>query len=249
VQREQAKYPLLAIANPIYQREPSIKKNKSNASVSELRSSSYFELMGGDFAPLPETEKEVKLIKKILSAPEESNPLQLRQNAARSNVFRLHDNGYLDDYRYIVFSCHGILPGEIDNVSQPALVLSLPDPETGPNGYLTMKDVFQLQLNAQFVTLSACNTGQGQSVKGEGVMGLTRAFMYAGTPSISVTLWSIETSSAAMLTTGFYANLKAGLRKAEALRKIKLRMIRGEESRLYRHPFFWAPMVIFGDGR
>ncbi len=98
------------------------------------------------------------------------------------------------------------------------------------------------------VTLSACDTGRGKEIRGEGIMGLTRAFMYAGTPAVSVTLWPVESGSAKTLSTGLYKNLKAGKTRAEALREIKLRMIRGEEGKLFQHPFFWAPVVIFGDG-
>jgi CHAT domain-containing protein len=73
--------------------------------------------------------------------------------------------------------------------------------------------------------------------------------MYAGTPAISVTLWSVESQSAKTLSTGLYENLKAGRGRADALREIKLRMIRGEEDENYRYPFFWAPLILFGDGR
>ncbi len=78
--------------------------------------------------------------------------------------------------------------------------------------------------------------------------------MYAGTPAVSVTLWSVESESAKILSTGLYKNLRDGMSRAEALREIKLRMVRGEEPvpedkrELYQHPFFWAPMVIFGNG-
>jgi len=81
------------------------------------------------------------------------------------------------------------------------------------------------------------------------VIGLTRAFMYAGTPAISVTLWSVESISAKILSTGLYENLQADRGRAEALREIKLRMIHGKEDKMYRYPYFWAPVVLFGDGR
>ncbi|MFC1886794.1 CHAT domain-containing protein [Thermodesulfobacteriota bacterium] len=154
----------------------------------------------------------------------------------------------IDDYRYLVFACHGILPGEISYVDQAALVLSDPDPVSQKEGFLTMADVFGLKLNADLVTLSACNTGRGKTVKGEGVMGLTRAFMYAGTPAITVTLWSVNSMSAKQINVGFFQNLKAEESRAEALRKIKLRMIQGKEGETWQHPFYWAPVVIFGDG-
>jgi len=126
--------------------------------------------------------------------------------------------------------------------------LTRPDP-AGGDGFLTMADTFGLRLNADLVTLSACNTAMGIHIKGEGVLGLTRAYMYAGTSAISVTLWSVESMSALKMSTGLYENLKAGKGRAEALRDIKLRMIRGEEDETYRYPFFWAPVVLFGDGK
>ena len=112
-----------------------------------------------------------------------------------------------------------------------------------------MADVFGLQLNTKLVALSACNTGRGIPVNGEGVMGLTRAFMYAGTPAVAVTLWSVESRSARDLDIGFFRQLNAGLPPAQALQAIKVQMLRGELGESYRHPYYWAPFVVFGDGR
>jgi tetratricopeptide (TPR) repeat protein/CHAT domain-containing protein len=249
--KETPAYPLLAFANPVYQKKDADKKPEpeNKTTIKGLRTRAYLDIMGGIFEELPNTEDEVKEIKKILKAPDETQPLQLRELASRTTVFAFNQAKKLDDYQYIIFSCHGILPGEIDRVTQPALVLSLPDPATGTDDYLTMGDVFGLKLNADLVTLSACNTGKGKAVRGEGVMGLTRAFMYAGTPTISVTLWSVESGSAKTLSTGLFGNLTKSKDKAQALRLIKLKMISGEYGKLYQHPFFWAPVVIFGDGK
>ena len=119
------------------------------------------------------------------------------------------------------------------------------------HAYLTMKDVFGLQLNADFVSLSACNTGRGEQIKGEGVRGLTRAFMYAGTPAVSVTLWEIESQSAKSLNTGIFKHLvktPSNPSLAKALQKIKLEMLSGKGKPYEYHPYFWAPFVIWGDG-
>jgi tetratricopeptide (TPR) repeat protein len=264
--KEKAPYPLLAFANPVYSKAmtdasskprtapPSPPEDKTLAgrgasSVSSMRTRAYLDIMGGAFPELPDTEDEANEIKTLLEAPDKSLPLQLREAASRSNVFTLNDEDKLKDYRFLLFSCHGIAPDAVDPLVQPALVLSLPDPKTGKEEYLTMADAFGLKLNADLVTLSACNTGRGKVQKGEGVMGLTRAFMYAGTPAISVTLWSVESGSAKTLSTGLFRELKEGKGRAEALRDIKLSMLRGEKGDLYRHPFFWAPVVLFGDGK
>lgn len=225
-QRQRPDHPLLAFANPDYQQET-------------------FDA----FVPLPDTESEVKAIKEALLAPDAPDPLQLRDKAARSRVFKFNEKKTLDDYRYLVFATHGILPGEIDRATQPALILSDPDPLTGGEGFLTMADVFGLDLNADLVALTACNTGRGTGVRGEGVMGLTRAFMFAGTPAITVTLWSVESESIKELNVGMFKNLTAHMGRAHALREIKLRMLRGKEKGAWTHPFYWAPMVLFGDGR
>jgi len=243
-----ARFPLLAFANPVYGKSQTSGATRGESPVGDLRARVYSDLMGGTFLELPETEDEAREIKTILMAPDSSMPLQLRQYASRSNVLKLNEAQKLADYRYVVFSCHGVIPEVTNRVSQPALVLSHPDPAGGA-GFLTMADTFGLRLNADLVTLSACNTGRGQEVGGEGVMGLTRTFMYAGTSAISVTLWSVESISAERVSTGFYENLQAGKGRAEALREIKLRMIHGEEEKMYRYPFFWAPVVLFGDGR
>ena len=243
-----ARFPLLAFANPVYGRSAAPGATRGEPTVADMRTRAYLNLMGGTFLELPETEEEAREIKTILMAPDSSMSLQLRQEASRSNVLKLNEAQKLSDYRYVVFSCHGVVPDVTNQVSQPALVLSQPDP-AGGDGFLTMADTFGLRLNADLVTLSACNTGRGEEVRGEGVMGLTRAFMYAGTSALSVTLWSVESISAKRLSTGLYENLQAGKGRAEALRDIKLRMIHGEEEETYRYPFFWAPVVLFGDGR
>jgi CHAT domain-containing protein len=239
----QPPYPLLAFANPSYDKDP--KGQAEEGSVRGLQTRAYKAILRGGFIDLPETEDEARAIKAVLQAPEASNPLQVKEAASRSTVFSLNQAGKLAAYRYLVFACHGVLPGEVDVVVQPALVLSHPEKE----GYLTMGDVFGLQLNADLVSLSACNTGRGSEVKGEGVMGLTRAFMYSGSPAVSVTLWSIESQSAKELDVGMFRYLAQKQGRAEALRQIKLDMLRGEKGEQYRHPFFWAPLVVFGDAQ
>jgi CHAT domain-containing protein len=160
-------------------------------------------------------------------------------------VFAFHENGRLDEYRYLVFATHGVLPGEIDAITQPALVLSYPEQE----GYLTMADVFQLKCNADLISLSACNTGMGEYQANEGVIGLTRSFMFAGTSAVTVTLWSVESQSAKELNVGLFEHLAAGQSPAQALQAAKLNLLRGEKGEHYRHPYYWAPFVLFGDGQ
>ena len=107
---------------------------------------------------------------------------------------------------------------------------------------LSAYEIFNLKLRADLVVLSACETGLGKEVKGEGLMSLTRAFMYAGTPSVVVSLWNVNDESAADLMIRFYRNLKtARMSKAEALRQAQLETINDNG-----FPFFWAPFVLVG---
>ncbi|MDM8552361.1 tetratricopeptide repeat protein [Desulfobacterales bacterium HSG2] len=249
--KETPRHPFLAFAHPVYQSGKSGTLPSDSSEISRLRTRAYQDFMS-KFSDLPETEAEAREIMEILKASAASDPLQLRQKASRSNVFRFNKEKRLDDYRYVLFACHGLIPDDekMNRILQPALVLSHPDPENREPGFLTMADAFGLSLNADLVALSACNTGRqdtaGNVRKGEGARGLTRAFMYAGTPAVSVTLWSVESESAKVLNTGLFRNLGAGKDRAEALREIRQRMISGKEGELYRHPFFWGPTVIFG---
>jgi CHAT domain-containing protein len=198
------------------------------------------------FNSLEETEHEAKAIIQLFNPPESSKPLQLRKNASRSKVLSLSKTQNLDDYKYIIFSCHGVIPDETTSTNQPALVLSQPDPKSDYCKYLTMSDIFNLKMNADLVTLSACNSGIGTYIRGEGLNGLTRAFMYAGTSSVTVTLWRVSSSSEKVLNIGLFKNLKNNIPKAKALQLIKLSMISGKEGVFYKHPYFWAPVILFG---
>ncbi|NJO17987.1 MAG: tetratricopeptide repeat protein [Thioploca sp.] len=195
-----------------------------------------------DFSPLPNTAEEAKKIAQVLK---DSDALYLQENATMDTLMQLNDNKKLKDYRYLLFATHGIIPGKTSYFDQPALALAHVHPETG-QGLLKMADVFALELNAELVSLSACNTGLGQNERGEGMIGLTRAFMFAGTPVIAVTLWSVDTYATEQLNVNFFEQLGKINNPAEALREVKLKMIHGIQEK-YRHPYYWAPFVVFGN--
>lgn len=237
---------LLAFADSVY--EPCLDNNSGTIArartVAQLRTNAYRAAIGAICFPrLPETASEAKVIAQLFKAPK--SDLHLGEQANKTTVFNLNDSGQLSNYRYLLFATHGLLPYEVQGLTQSALVLSYPQTQ----GYLTMADAFTLQLNADFINLSACNTGRGQKFKGEGIMGLTRAFLYAGTSAISVTLWAVESASAEKLSIGIFSNLNQGKNPAEALRQIKLKMIAGKAAQpYYKQPFYWAPFVVYGNG-
>ncbi|MDM8568694.1 CHAT domain-containing protein, partial [Thiotrichales bacterium HSG1] len=238
---------LLAFADPAYAEcaEDSDDRSFKARSLTQLRGSAFRDVMGAVCFPrLPETANEAKSIAAFFT--DTNSTVYLGKKANKNVLFNLNQTGDIANYQYLLFALHGLLPNEIKGLAQSSLVLA--DNET--NDYLTMADTFNLQLNADFINLSACNTGGGKQVKGEGILGLTRAFMYAGTQAIGVTLWSVESASAEELSVGIFANLKTGKTTAESIRQIKLKMIAGEANQAhYKHPFYWAPFVMYGNGR
>ena len=107
-------------------------------------------------------------------------------------------------------------------------------------------DSLQLKLNADLVTLSACRTAVGKLIMGEGVVGLSRAFIYAGARSTVVSLWNVNDVATAELMKSFYQNLGRGMAKDEALRQAKLALLRNPQ-RTWHHPYYWAPFVLVGE--
>ncbi|MBU0580034.1 MAG: CHAT domain-containing protein, partial [Candidatus Margulisbacteria bacterium] len=111
------------------------------------------------------------------------------------------------------------------------------------DGFLTMGEVMNMKLGAEIAVLSACKTGLGETVSGEGIMGMGRAFQYAGAKSVLMSLWSVEAASTNMMTEKFFEVLKQGKSNSEALKEARAYI----RSQGYEHPFFWAPFILVGD--
>jgi CHAT domain-containing protein len=150
----------------------------------------------------------------------------------------------LGRYRIVHFATHGLLNGEHPELS--GLVFSLVDEDGKPqDGFLRLHEIFNLRLPADVVTLSACQTALGREVRGEGLIGLTRGFMYAGAPRVVASLWQVDDLATAELMKRFYQGmLKEGLRPAAALRAAQLEMAKQKR---WASPFFWSAFVIQGD--
>lgn len=149
----------------------------------------------------------------------------------------------LADYRIVHFATHGVLNDEHPELS--GVVLSLFD-EKGQSqeGFLRLHDIYNLNLPVDLVVLSACNTGLGKEVKGEGLIGLTRGFMYAGASSVVASLWKVDDEATAELMRLFYGYmLRDGLSPAAALRKAQVSM---SQQKRWQSPYFWAGFVIQG---
>lgn len=152
----------------------------------------------------------------------------------------------LDEFRYVHFATHGLINSRYPELS--SLALSAFDENGAPQpGFLRLHDIYSLKLRADLVVLSACETALGKDVRGEGLIGLTRGFMYAGATGVIASLWRASDEATATLMQEFYRlMLKKNLEPADALRKAQLAIFR---QRKWRDPYYWAGFVLQGDWR
>jgi CHAT domain-containing protein len=224
---------LLAVGDPVY--PAGIEKQEASGDPqvqAALR-------RGLRLVPLPASRNEVKEIAGIFPGTRTLLGPAATEEAIKSlapQARRLH------------FACHGLLDERFPLNS--ALALSIPkNPEQGrDNGLLQAWEIFEeLRLDADLVTLSACDSGLGKEIGGEGLVGLARAFQFAGARSVLASLWSVSDVSTAGLMKDFYGHLRNGRTKDEALRAAQVDQIRGKPGSA--HPFYWAAFQLTGDWR
>ncbi len=200
-------------------------------------------MQGLPLARLAGTRTEAEQIVKLAKASGGQADVWLDLDASEGNI----DARDVSKYRVLHIATHGLLDAERPQFT--GLVLSLVGNKT-EDGFLRTDEVFNLRLGSPLVMLSACETGLGKEKRGEGVMGLTRAFMYAGAPTVGVSLWSVADKSTAELMTDFYKRLLAttatDVSASAAMRDAQLAMIAGKK---YSAPYYWAPFVLVGDWR
>jgi CHAT domain-containing protein len=192
-----------------------------------------------ELPPLPDTADEVRTIARVLGASPDA--VNLREAASETRVKSVA----LREYHVIHFATHGLVAGDLSGLSEPALVLTPPEvPSEADDGLLTASEIAALELDADWVVLSACNTAAGAGEGAEALSGLARAFFYAGARALLVSHWSVFSTAATQLTTKTFATLAADPRlgRAEALRRSMLMLI--EEGQA---PSYWAPFVIVGE--
>jgi len=203
---------------------------------------------------LPDTALELKSVALALQA-DPAKVLNLGKSANEAKV-KTTD---LSKFKVIAFATHGLVPGELDGLTQPALALSAPDvADSDGDGLLTMEEILSLKLDADWVVLSACNTAAGAAAGAEAASGLGRAFFYAGTRALLVTNWSVHSESARELMTDLFKRQAKDpkLTRGEALRQAMMALVDGpgylnsdgKTEFAYAHPLFWAPYTIIGDG-
>jgi len=189
---------------------------------------------------LPATRDEAKAIMAL--APAQTSKQALDFNASLQTA----TSAELSQYRYVHFATHGFLDAVHPELS--GIVLSLVDENGNPqDGFLRAHEVYNLKLPAELIVLSACQTGLGKEVKGEGLVGLTRGFMYAGAPRVVVSLWSVNDEATAELMARFYRGmLQDKLRPAAALRAAQVSLMKEKQ---WQSPFYWASFTLQGEWR
>jgi CHAT domain-containing protein len=245
-----ASKPYLGIANPVLDGPPRVAEASRDQIVRGAKLPRLETLYRGgavDVAavraliPLPDTEGEVRSIARSVGA--QSSDLLVGDDATETRVKSLN----LRDYRVVHFATHGLVEGDLRNL-EPALVLTPPEEgraDDADDGLLTASEIARLDLNADLVVLSACNTAAGSTIIADAFSGLASAFFIAGARTLMVSHWSVISEAAVELTTGTFARLTGPERmtRAEALRRAMVAAIDAG-----RGPHYWAPFTIFGDG-
>ncbi|WP_439638146.1 CHAT domain-containing protein [Spirulina sp.] len=190
----------------------------------------------GGISRLPGTRREAETLQTF--APDALTVLDFDANQTWI------DTAPLDQYRSIFFSTHGCIDNENPELSGLVLTLFDKSGEEKADGFLRLNEIFGLKLNADLVVLSACQTGRGETVSGEGMVGMTRGFMYAGAERVVVSLWDVSDDATAELMGQFYGDIEAGKTTAQALHAAQLQLWEK-----YQDPRLWAAFTLQGDWR
>ncbi|MEH1786653.1 MAG: DUF2225 domain-containing protein [Nostoc sp.] len=237
---------LVVLADPIFSSdderlEGKVKVSPSSVPESNLDSQALTRSAQDsdvNFQRLRFTRQEAEQILSLVPVSDRKQAFDF--NASRTTA----SSENLSQYRIIHFATHGILNSKHPELS--GVVLSLFDDQGRPqNGFLRLHDIFNLNLQAELVVLSACKTGLGEEVKGEGLVGLTRGFMYAGSPRVVVSLWSVDDQATSELMKVFYKKmLQEKLKPAAALRTAQIEIWRTQK---YSAPYYWAAFTLQGE--
>jgi CHAT domain-containing protein/tetratricopeptide (TPR) repeat protein len=192
---------------------------------------------GFAFERLPGTATEVQSIASLLRARNEKVEVRLGASATKGEILDTD----LSKYRFVHFATHGVSPVDT-GIKEPFLVLSYDGVDLS-RMRLSMSEIIGLKLRSESVVLSACNTGSGTISRAEGVMSLGRAFLAAGSSSVTVSLWRVSDKSTAVLMKNYYEGLLEGKKKSVALAEARRAVFASGD----KDPFFWAPFIVMGE--
>ncbi|MGA9768034.1 MAG: CHAT domain-containing tetratricopeptide repeat protein [Blastocatellia bacterium] len=230
------KMELLAFADPLFgpESKKSVQRRAGNKHLPIARQRQF--LRGFQLAPLPRTRDEVEYIASLF--PADRQHVYLSKDSVEERVKQTS----LRRYRRLHFATHSLV--DEASPSRSAVVLTLDD-DPDEDGLLEVSEISELDLDCELVVLSACQTGHGQLLSGEGIIGLSRAFLCAGARSVVVSLWNVSDISTAQMMKHFYHSLVDNNSSAAALREAKLRMIESRSE--MRHPYYWGAFVLIGN--
>jgi tetratricopeptide (TPR) repeat protein len=237
---------MLVMADPVFQHQDARAQPVSNIVVAQAEKDFSIMLMshlesamgsGFSFERLPGTGELADNLFKIFDG---EPSIRTGLAASKKSFFEELVHGRAK-YGKIVVATHGLFTRDIPALREPVLVLTLTP--AGTDGFVRMSEVTGLRMNADVVALTACQTGLGRHISGEGTMGMGRAFQYAGARTVLMTLWSVAEETSVKLVEAFFKHLKSGKGKLEAI-KLARHEVRAEG---FDHPFFWAAFILAGE--
>jgi tetratricopeptide (TPR) repeat protein len=237
---------LLVVADPVFEMEDNRAPEASSAKPPQNDVQFCLQMMqtiedsdngGLIFKRLTETGTLADKLVKMYGA----DCLSLTGLQANKEDFLSKIGPKIEQYGSLVFATHGVMSTHVPGLMEPFLALTMTPP--GTDGFLKMSDILSLKMNADVVALTACQSGLGKELSGEGVMSMGRAFQYAGAKSVLMSLWKVEEKSATSLAESFFKYRKQGKTKLESLKAAR------DDIRIagYKHPFFWSAFILVGE--
>jgi CHAT domain-containing protein len=231
---EKPRKDILAFGDP-YFGNPKTKENGDDV-FQDFFSSNVYSAGALNFYRLKYSGMEIDKIAPLFK--KSKTTVFLRKNASEDQLKKPGLN--LENYKIIHFATHSIIDNNIP--ARSSIVLSL-DEDPTEDGFLQMREIYNLKLNSDLVTLSSCQTGLGELIRGEGIEGINRAFFYAGASSVLMSLWAVNDQASYQLMERFYYHICSSESIKNALRKAKLEMI---NSGVLSHPYYWAGFIASG---
>jgi CHAT domain-containing protein len=237
---------LLVFADPVFQRHDPRARKAKKTTIARKENEFVIKLMkaaqrtaGGAFnlSRLPDTAELADRLRALFG---DAGDVYTGFDASKKKLLE-EIAPDLDKYGTLVFATHGLINGRLIGLLEPALALTTVP--AGTDGFLTMTEVMELNLNADLAALTACQTGLGKTTAGEGVMSMGRAFLCSGARSVLMSLWSVSEEASVALMKNFFTNAKHGMSRRDAWEKARKDL----RAAGYEHPFFWASFVLVGE--